>query len=415
MKGASKRYLNFNAHQDLFPPKPQEGKSYLLYIHIPFCEELCPYCSFNRIPFQDSLAVSYYSNLQREIEIYRDLGYNFNSVYVGGGTPTILSRAMADILLCIREKWPIQQISLETNPNHLTPEVLQVIKEAGVNRLSVGVQTFDDGLLKTMERLHKYGSGEEIKKRLSSIMGTFDTLNIDMIFNFPSQTLAMLTRDLEIIQEIEADQVTFYPLMVSTATRKVLSERFGTISYRQEKRLYREIIKRLNGAYSPGSAWCFSRKKGMIDEYIVDHDEYAGLGSGSFGYIDGTIYSNTFSISQYVEMIGEGRLPIVAKREFTVKERIRYDFLMRLFGISMDVEELRIKYGSNPLRRLWKELSFFRAAGAIEYQDASIRLTPKGQYYWVILMREFFTGVNNFREQAGIWSSEQIKGMAPSP
>lgn len=398
MKGTTRRYLRFDAIDDLSAPKPEKGKSYLLYIHIPFCEELCPYCSFNRFRFQPALAKSYFSSLRKEIEIYQDLGYTFDSVYVGGGTPTVLPGEMAEVLLSIREIWPIRQISLETNPNHLTPEILQILEEAGVNRLSVGVQSFDDDLLITMERLHKYGSGEEIKERLSSVMGKFDTLNIDMIFNFPTQTLEMLVRDLEIIEDIEADQVTFYPLMVSTATKKTLAQKFGKISYGQERRFYREIVKRLNSSYRPGSAWCFSRKKGMIDEYIVDHDEYAGIGSGSFGYIDGTIYSNTFSISQYMEMIGKGRLPIAAKREFTIQERMRYDFLMRLFGIFMDMEAIRKKYKMQPMRYLWKDFLFFRATGAIEYRDGNILLTPKGRYYWVILMREFFTGVNNFRE-----------------
>ncbi len=155
----------------------------------------------------------------------------------------------------------MREISMETNPNHLTDEIMDILKQGGVNRLSVGVQSFDDGLLKQMERYHKYGSGTEIKDRLAKLMGRFDTLNVDMIFNFPTQTMSMLERDLEIIKEIQSDQVTFYPLMVSDVTKKDLARRFGPISYEQERRFYEKIVEGLHEDYSCGTAWCFSEKR----------------------------------------------------------------------------------------------------------------------------------------------------------
>ncbi|MDQ1240373.1 MAG: menaquinone C8-methyltransferase, partial [Thermodesulfobacteriota bacterium] len=219
--------LNFTTFSEVAPPVALPGTPYLLYVHIPFCEELCPYCSFNRFKFDGASAKTYFHALSREILMYRDMGFDFDAVYVGGGTPTVLPEEMASLLLDIRTWFGIVTISLETNPNHLTDPVLSMMKQAGVNRLSVGVQSFDDSLLKQMERYHKYGSGLEIKEKLSHYMGTFDTLNVDMIFNFPTQTLDMLETDLEIIKEIRADQATFYPLMVSDTTRRVLAERFG--------------------------------------------------------------------------------------------------------------------------------------------------------------------------------------------
>ncbi|MDY6862861.1 MAG: coproporphyrinogen III oxidase, partial [Thermodesulfobacteriota bacterium] len=262
-------------------------------------------------------------------------------------------------------------------------------------------QSFDDSLLKIMERYEKYGSGYEIIKRLESAHGVFDTLNIDMIFNFPSQTLKMVERDVKTIIDSGIEQVTFYPLMVSTATKKILAEKFGRISYGKEKKFYNLILKELQMAgYMPASAWCFSHEKKMIDEYIVNYEDYAGVGSGSFGYIDGKIFADTFSIEQYLNLINKGNLPIIAQKIFSKKEQMRYDFLMKLFGRTLDIEILKGKYNNSFLKYLWPEMLFFKLAGGIrKTKNNEIVLTKKGLYFWVIMMREFFTGVNNFRDQ----------------
>ncbi|MBI4965725.1 MAG: coproporphyrinogen III oxidase family protein [Desulfomonile tiedjei] len=398
LKRKYSKILQFGSLGDIEPPRPQPGKDYLLYIHVPFCEELCPYCSFNRFVLEKDLAREYFKALNREIRLYAELGFDFASVYVGGGTPTVLPQEMGLLLEDLGTLFRVREISVETNPNHLTDETLKILKNSGVNRLSVGVQSFDDGLLKAMERYHKYGSGVEIRDKLAKIMGMFDTLNVDMIFNFPTQTMLMLERDLEIIDEMAADQVTFYPLMVSDITRKELARRFGPISYRQEKAFYDRIAERLNKNYTCGTAWCFSRKKTMIDEYIVDFDEYVGAGSGSFGYVHGACFANTFSIADYIKAVEQEKLPLLARRDFSRTEQIQYDFMMKLFGTSLDVAKAEVKFNGEFLATLWKELSLFRLAGALNNDNGVLKLTRRGQYLWVIMMREFFTGVNNFRD-----------------
>lgn len=398
LKHKFSRILQLEDFRGISAPQPQDGKDYLLYVHVPFCEELCPYCSFNRVPLERNLARDYFRALGHEIRMYKDLGFDFPAVYVGGGTPTVLPEEMTDLLLELRSLFTVREISLETNPHHLTDPIVDALKRGGVNRLSVGVQSFDDGLLKQMERYHKYGSGADIKAKLAHYTGAFDTLNVDMIFNFPSQTQSMLERDVEIIDEIAADQATFYPLMVSDITRRELAKRFGPIRYSQEKRFYLRIAEMLSKNYSCGTAWCFSRKKSMIDEYIVDYDEYVGIGSGSFGYVGGACYANTFSIRDYIDQTLEHRLPLMARKVFSQDEQIQYDFVMKLFGTSLDLGKAEQKFSGKFMKTLWKEVSFFRLAGAIDKIGDVLKLTRKGQYYWVIMMREFFTGVNNFRD-----------------
>ncbi len=162
--------------------------------------------------------------MRREISIYREKGYKFRGIYVGGGTPTVLIEELAATLDLARKNFDIKEISVETNPDHLTEKNIEILRRSRVNRLSVGVQTFNNQLLKKMGRLEKYGSGEIIAEKLKSTQGAFDTLNVDMIFNLPSQTQQELDVDLDILLDLEADQVTFYPLMVSRITRELLEK-----------------------------------------------------------------------------------------------------------------------------------------------------------------------------------------------
>lgn len=391
-------YLQFSPSATLALPERRSDAPLLMYVHVPFCEELCPYCSFNRIVFQEPLARSYFQALRTEIEMYKAQGYEFAAVYVGGGTPTLLMDELMSTVRLIKSLFSIKETSVETNPNHLTPSNFEALREAGVNRLSVGVQSLDNTLLKTIGRYHKYGSGEEIVDRLRSAQGQFDTLNVDMMFNFPTQTRETLERDVSTLMRLGVDQVTYYPLMASEYTREIMSKRVGIADYRNEKVFYNTISRMLSAEYGLSTAWCFSRNNALIDEYVVNFEEYAGLGSGSIGYLDGIVYANTFDIPDYIRRVRSGSFPLVARKESSMKERFRYDFLMKLFGLELDLKGLTRKNGVSSYRYLWPEILFFRLMGGLKKQGDRLVLTEKGRYYWVVMMREFFVGVNNFRD-----------------
>jgi menaquinone C8-methyltransferase len=387
-------------------PHCGDEKPCLLYIHIPFCEELCPYCSFHRVVFTEALTRKYFQALRREINLYREKSYKFNGIYVGGGTPTVLIEELSATLNLARENFPIKEISVETNPNHLTPRNIEILQKSGVNRLSVGVQTFNDELLKKIGRYEKYGSGEVIAQKLKNTQGSFDTLNADMIFNIPGQTPELLEADLAVLLKLNMEQITFYPLMVSTITQALMENTVGKVDFKGEHKLYKLIERRLEQNYDFSSAWCFSRKQSLIDEYVVNYDEYAGLGSGAISYLNGVCYANTFDIEEYISPLERGSLPLMASRHFTLHDRMKYDFLMKLFGTKLNITELEEKYNGQFLKTLWKETGLFQIVRALRYFPPRLYLTPWGRYLWVIMMREFFIAVNNFRDycrkQAGI-------------
>jgi len=383
-------------------PRPVPARRYLLYLHIPYCTVLCPFCSFHRVRFESNGAQDYFDRLRREVAQVTDAGYSFDELYVGGGTPTVLPDRLVETLNAIRERHPsIREISVETNPDDLKESSLSRLRDAGVNRVSVGVQSFDDQLLEQMERRQKFGSGAEIVQRLQQFEGVFDTLNVDMIFNFPSQDAASLRRDLGILtDEVGVDQVSFYPLMTVNTTRRKMLQTIGRVDYSRERAFYEIITGHMQArGYLRSSAWCFSRKPGMFDEYIVQRDEYVGLGSGAFSYLQGKLYASTFSINHYCRLVDAGNTGTIGKLEMSERDQMRYYMLMQLFGGALDRESAERRFNGRFKNSLWPELMMLRAIGAIRDAGTRISLTENGSYLWVMLMREFFTGVNNLRDQ----------------
>ncbi len=380
-------------------PKPIIGQRYLLYIHIPFCESLCPFCSFHRVEHHAERTRQYYSALRKEIRAYHAAGFNFADVYVGGGTPTVAPEQLNQTLRLISDLWDISEISVETNPNHLRQPILDQLLEAGVTRLSVGVQSLDNQLLSEMGRLETYGRADEILEHLQQTQGQFPTFNVDMIFNIPHQTIDSLNNDLKQLSALKVDQVSYYPLMPSHTTQLAMSRQMGNVDFENERCMYDLIRTALMPDYQPGSAWCFSRKDATLDEYIVDHDQYLGVGSGSFSFLNGTTYATTFSINHYLDRMERGESAITSRRHMSNMEQLQYDFLMKLFGLRMDKAIMDKKHGPSWRRRLWKEILLFRYLGAIKETDDALYLHPEGMYYWVLMMRDFFIGINDFRSQ----------------
>ena len=414
----SKNYLKINRTTDTHVPGPQPGKRYMLYMHVPFCQKLCPYCSFNRFPFSEERAVPYFESLRKEMRMLADLGYDFDSVYVGGGTPTIMIDELCKTIDQARDLFSIKEVSSETNPNHLIPEILEKL-EGRVQRLSVGVQSFDDGLLKQMDRYDKYGCADEIVERIQLATPYFISMNADMIFNFPAQTEDMLIHDVERIVESGCTQTTFYPLMASPSVERQLAKTVGKVDYNREQRFYQIIDELLTGGDAPlfshSSAWTYNRldssadgepgeggdESGMIDEYVVQYEEYPAIGSGGITYLGNSLYVNTFSLREYGKAIEEGRMSIMGKTDFNLHDRMRYRFLMQLFGLRLDKLQFERDFGMTVENGLPAEMAFMKLAGAFETDtDEELTLTKKGRYLVVAMMRQFFIGVNSLRDQA---------------
>ena len=399
LKVATKQYLSLKPTDLPSVPPPQPGHSYTLYAHVPFCESLCPYCSFNRFVLNREKAVSYFNSMRAEMRILAGLGYRFTSLYLGGGTPTVLPDELAKTIDLARDLFGIDEVSCETNPNHLNPEMVALLKDR-VQRLSVGVQSFDDGLLKQMNRYQKFGSGASILESIRRTAPFFKSVNVDMIFNFPSQTPQILHGDIQAVIDSGAQQATFYPLMSSPSVKRSMANSVGELVPAREAEYYSVISRGLANDFIPLSAWTFARGgSSLIDEYIVDSEEYVGVGSGVFSYLDGSLYASTFSLREYHELVNQGRMALTGAPPFSRRQQMRYRMMMDMFGLRLDRAAFKQRFGVPASQGLWLEMLFFKLLGAFEKTDPDVP-SPVGRYLSLVIMREFFTGVNHLRDIA---------------
>jgi len=395
-----KKFLGFTGDVDL-SRIASEGKTrgdrVSLYIHIPFCRTLCPFCCFNRFLFREDLARSYFADLRKEADMYAALGFKFNDFYFGGGTPTVLMDELAGFISYLRSKFEVKRISLETTPRELTPETIAQLQESGINRLSVGVQSFDNTLLKAMGRT--LFRGEDSIEKLRMAQGKFNTVNVDLMFNFPTQTLQQFHTDVKIFKDLGAGQATFYPLMPSPHKLDALTRKFRKVDTSRERQFYNIILgELLDSGYKASTAWCFSRGDLMIDEYIIDYDDYIGIGAGSVGFLGGDFLVNSFSLEGYHRLVSEGSLPIVRMRRLSATEHYRYYMLSRFFGMGLNPARFKQRFGADIHTKLWAELLFFKAAGMIREKDGLLSINRQGMYPVGTMMKEFFASLNTLRE-----------------
>ena len=205
--------------------------------------------------------------------------------------------------------------------------------------------------------------------------------------------------------------------MASPSVQKQLAKTVGPVDYAREQRFYEIICELLvdTGAYDFGSAWTFNRRgtaddapasgvmgsADMIDEYVVNYEEYPAIGSGGITYLGKNLFVNTFSVAEYNQKIESGRMSMMGQTRFTLLDRMRYRFMMQLFGLRLDKRQFQEDFGMTVEMGLPAEMAFMRASGAFAKDDANeLTLTPKGRYLTVVMMRQFFIGVNNLRDQA---------------
>lgn len=398
----TKRYLRVDPVILNNPPPPQEGHKYLLYAHIPFCHTLCSYCTFHRFLFKEHTARAYFVNLRKEMDYVKALGYDFHSMYVGGGTTTIIEEELIKTLEHAKKLFPsIKEISCETDPQIIMTPQFRNLKGL-VDRMSIGVQSFNDGILKLADRYEKFGSGEQIFERLQYAQELFPTCNIDMIFGFRGQTLDMLQDDIEKITQLNPRQVTTYPLMVTSQTKKAVKNVIAAQG-NQLAEQYRLILDTLGSRYNQLTSWTFGRTNDEgFDEYVVDYDEYLGVGSGAFSFLGDSLYVNTFSLRRYGERIAQGFTGVERRRQFNDHAILQYRLMLGLFSHRISRKYFRDVHGVNLDHALFKEMLGLKIAGAIKDDPKDpdhIIVTDAGKFLGLVMMKAFYSAMDNVRAE----------------
>ena len=396
------RYLNCDPVVLDRPPEPQPGHQYLLYAHIPFCKTLCSYCTFHRFLFKEHKAREYFVNLRKEMDYVKALGYDFTSMYIGGGTTTILEDELIRTIEHARTLFPgIKEVSCETDPLQIATPTFRNLKGL-VDRMSIGVQSFNDDILKMTERYDKFGSGALIYERLQEALELFPTTNVDMIFGFRGQDLEMLQRDMDLLVELNPRQITTYPLMVTSQTRKSVKQTIAAKGIELADQ-YAVIMNTLGNHYRQLTSWTFGRTHDEgFDEYVVDHDEYLGVGSGAFSFLGSSLYVNTFSLRRYNERIKEGKTGVERRRQFDKHAVLQYRLLLGLFSAPLSRKYFREVHGVDLDKALFKEMLGLRIAGAIKDNPEdpdNLIVTDAGKFLGLVMMKAFYSGMDNVRAE----------------
>ena len=331
-----------------------------------------------------------------------DMGYDFTSMYIGGGTTTILEDELIKTIELARKLFPsMKEVSCETDPAHLATESFRNLKGL-VDRMSVGVQSFDDNILKMIDRFDKFGSGEQIFERIQAAQELFPIMNVDMIFGFRGQTEEILQRDVDLLMKLNPRQITTYPLMVTTQTKASVRNTIAAPTADLAAQ-YRIILDTLGKNYNQLTSWTFGRSHDEgFDEYVVDHDEYLGLGSGAFSFLGDSLYVNTFSLRRYNERISQGKMGVERRKRFDKHAILQYRLLLGLFAARLSRKYFREVHGVDLDKALFKEMLGLRLAGAIKDNPSdpdNLIVTDAGKFLGLVMMKAFYSGMDNVRAE----------------
>ena len=428
MQIALKRNFVFHFQPQIITPDfatPHAQKVAMLYIHIPFCHTICPYCSFHKYIYEKSVAEAYFKALRLEIEAVKARGFDFESIVVGGGTTLINEDELLKTLELCKKLFSVREISCESDPNHIEPHKLAQFKGL-ITRLSCGVQSFNDEILQKIGRHSKFGSSDELIDKLNKANGILPILSIDLIFNFPFQRESQLRNDLQIAKIIAPQQITTYPLMKSPLTRENIANALGESAKDNEYAFYRVICDEFSD-YERNNAWSFSvkndsqmdspqnAKNPLNDEYVSYHNQYLGVGSGAFSFIGGKLFVNAFNIKDYATRIFSTKSANIANASFRQGDILRYMFLTKLFSGAVDICAFNKAHNCNVERDLFVEINGLRLAKATLKSGGTIKCTEFGRYLTLVAMKDFYAGMDMvravFRDSAKCSGKEILKVM----
>lgn len=358
-----------------------------IYVHIPFCKRKCDYCDFISYSNKDSKIEEYIEAVKKEIELLK-IKSTITTVYIGGGTPSYIdSKYIKEIIKEISNKNLSKEaeITIEANPGTVTLEKLRDYKEAGINRLSIGLQTTQDDLLKQIGRIHNYEQFLETYKMARKV--GFANINVDLMLGLPNQRIKDLKESLESVMELQPEHISVYSLIVEDGTPIANKIEAGDLQLPDEdleRNMYWYVKNtlELNG-YKHYEISNFA-KQGYESKHNLNcwrQQEYVGVGLSAHSYRDITRYSNTAQLGEYIRNVQKGNLERnriiheIQKEDDTKKEYMLLG-LRQIDGIK--ISKFKERFGDNPIYLFRNELKKLVSEELVCVDDDNIRLTNKG-------------------------------------
>jgi coproporphyrinogen III oxidase-like Fe-S oxidoreductase len=364
-----------------------------LYLHIPFCEQICPYCPYYKEIYHAETARKYALAVKKEIDRYADIiGQKpVTSFYIGGGTPTtMLNTGMADILEHIYTSFNMQcHIHMESHPNHLTPENLEVIKSLGVKYLSMGVESLQDRHLKILKRPYTKKEVITILNRVSQ--SGFDCVNADYIFDLPDQKFAEIEQAGQTLVEIGVDQVAAYPLFRFPYTKLGKDTKGRAIPAMFRRRKMLRILEDIfySSGFDRTSVWAFTRK-GIAKYCSVTVPLYIGLGASGSSYLRDIFYLNTFNVAEYIRAFEDGKEAIALSVDLTEKMQMAGWLYWRIYETRFSKKDFTDRFKKDFDSVYGRYFKLLALMGYLKDEEGEVMLTDKGAY-WLHAFEDFFS------------------------
>lgn len=360
-----------------------------LYIHVPFCVRKCRYCGFYSTAYSSENADAFISGLKHEAALYRNdfRDRSFSSIYIGGGTPTVLSSEQFSLLVgTIREYFTIAdgvEFTVEANPNTITHQKLSLMREQGVNRLSLGIQSFSDEVLQILGRLHTAEQAADAFRFARS--AGFGNIGVDLIYGIPGQTAAHWEETLDSAIALKPEHISAYSLSLDEGSQFTQEAEAGEFALPDEEicaAMYeRAVIKLNNTGYGRYEISNFSLPgyECRHNMHYWERGEYLGLGPGAWSFISGRRYANVADTAEYVQRLSSGRSPIDAQETVDPCSSARETVLLRLRTTKgLDLYKFGQEFGADLLRRLERNAVPLRDAGLLREKEGRLTLTERG-------------------------------------
>lgn len=363
-----------------------------IYIHVPFCRNKCPYCPYFKELYYEQQAGFFAESLLREIELHKGWlkGKEIKSLYIGGGTPTLLNKYLIRAIDRLRELCTLQTVALETTPQEINNRVTVELGRMGCHMISLGVQDFNPKYLDFLGRKYSVPDVFRAINKLEQL--NFRNFNIDLIFAMPGQTMAELDHTLQIAVDTGANQLTLYPLF--TFPYSVIGKSRGLSHVKMpngqtRKQMYFHIRDTLTSkGYEQVSVWSFLKGK-TLKYSSVTRDKYLGLGPSAGTYTGKQFLFNTFNIKEYIAITMRGQLPGSYIMDVSPRLERLFWIYWRLYETKIPLNSYNIRFGSDFMKGYGKWTRILEHLGYASRTEDQIALTKKGIHRIHLLQNHF--------------------------
>lgn len=380
----------FEQPSQSWSPPPVDRTS--LYLHVPFCRHLCPYCPYTKVPYEQTLLEPYARAAVAEVDWWANrIGQaEITSIYIGGGTPTLALDSVASVLNHIRKRFRLTgDICIETNPADVSAETVQRLHDMGIALVSLGVQSFQPQNLALIGRDYTPAVAERALALLAE--SGFASVNADIMFALPHQTADDVTADLERAAQLGANQLTTYPLFTFPYTS--VGEYLHLSSIRmpnlRKRKAHYQTINRwcAEHGFERVSVWGF--KRGAVPRYSsVTRDGYIGIGPGSGSHLPDGFVLNTFDLDSWISAMNNERSAIALRMPFAGEMSGWWWLYWRFYDTSIPMDVLDDMLGKDAQKaRRW--LKVMEHTGFAVRQGDRLNLTEAGAF-WLHLAQNYF-------------------------